>query len=300
MIPCQPTHPCGQRDRCARFGAAGQDAIDASVSVTRRQAWCPMFIDRRGAALIGEELPMQAKPAAIGRPRGTITSRVIALIAQSGTSGMTLADLRQAMPGVPAVSVKFAAQNLKRLTELWTLRWRRITVYLSTPDIEGAKAAFEQRKAEELARQKALKAAAQKRYNLATAMVRQAQRQDQERLRAEHRARVEQAKQDRAAQRVAERERAATLHASKRAEIALNNRLAKKIKNDGTHRPAAERKPEPAAPSITWGPGVKHTISKAPPGRYEVLSAVGPFSSMKPGQYAFEASSCAAKRLEAA
>jgi hypothetical protein len=68
------------------------------------------------------------------------------------------------------------------------------------------------------------------------------------------------------------------------------NRLAAKIKSESLP------KSQPAGPvSIVWPANVKTTVSKAAPGRFEVLDAVGPFSSTKPGQYVFEAASCAAK-----
>lgn len=55
---CQPL-ACNQADRCARANdwPAGDDieltVIDASVCLkTDSGSWCPMFIDRRGVALL--------------------------------------------------------------------------------------------------------------------------------------------------------------------------------------------------------------------------------------------------------
>lgn len=55
---CEPTH-CRQADRCARATdwPTGDDidltVVDASVCLTTdRGSWCPMFIDRRGLALL--------------------------------------------------------------------------------------------------------------------------------------------------------------------------------------------------------------------------------------------------------
>ena len=56
---CQPIG-CKQAANCARATdwPTGDDielqVVDASVSITNRQAWCPMFIDRRGLALQAE------------------------------------------------------------------------------------------------------------------------------------------------------------------------------------------------------------------------------------------------------
>lgn len=109
----------------------------------------------------------------------------------------------------------------------------------------------------------------------------------------ERRARVEAAVAARKAQAMAEKDRKAKLTAAKKAEAAAINRAAKRIKGDGTR--LAEKPPAIVA-TVDMS---QAKITKIPrtPGRYEVLESPGPFSSMRPGQYAFEASSCAARAL---
>lgn len=57
---CEPLG-CRQADRCARANdwPTGDDVelqvVDASVSITGRQSWCPMFIDKRGVALLEQK-----------------------------------------------------------------------------------------------------------------------------------------------------------------------------------------------------------------------------------------------------
>lgn len=69
------------------------------------------------------------------------------------------------------------------------------------------------------------------------------------------------------------------------------NRLAAKLERDSGQRQEPKAKPEP---TIDWSRAVV-TVAAPKVGRYEVLEAVGPFSSLRPGQYAFEAASCAAR-----
>lgn len=56
LARCEPEHlPCPQCGRCARARAEpveGQEAIDASVSLSRAGAWCPMFLDIHASALL--------------------------------------------------------------------------------------------------------------------------------------------------------------------------------------------------------------------------------------------------------
>lgn len=239
-----------------------------------------------------------------GRPRGAVSKAVESAISASGVNGMTLEELRTALPGEKPASIKYAAHNLRDRLSLKVLSHRRLTVYLVPwTDMSAARKAFDERVAAEKLRRRELVREAQRRYferhrqyDLAERRAaRHGQREEQERLRAEHRAKVEQDRIARQAQKQAERDRMALLHASKRAEIALNNRLAKRIKNDGTYDHAAAVRPEPAAPTITWGPRVVRTISKAPPGRFEIQTAPALFSSMRIGEYLDEPCSCAAR-----
>lgn len=77
-----------------------------------------------------------------------------------------------------------------------------------------------------------------------------------------------------------------------RGEMQANNVLAAKIKRN---HPAGQPTPEKPAPAIVWPEHVQVQRIPRSPGRYEVLATPGPFSSKKPGQYVFEAQSCAAR-----
>jgi hypothetical protein len=50
---CKPSRPCAQMLRCARAREAGaEEVVDASVSLHSAGAWCSMFVDVRGLALL--------------------------------------------------------------------------------------------------------------------------------------------------------------------------------------------------------------------------------------------------------
>lgn len=52
LTRCSPVNLCLQRGKCQRFlGGCGRP-IDGSVTLAKPGAWCPMFIDARGAALL--------------------------------------------------------------------------------------------------------------------------------------------------------------------------------------------------------------------------------------------------------
>jgi hypothetical protein len=79
-----------------------------------------------------------------------------------------------------------------------------------------------------------------------------------------------------------------------RAEMRAANEHAAKIRNDGTHEPAKAEQPAPKAVE-TWCAPERHQVTKARPGRYEVLDVPGSFSALKPGQYLSAPASCAAR-----
>lgn len=300
-MPCRPSHDCGQADTCARRSAPGADAIDASATLTKRQPRCPMFIDRRGLALIGEEIPMSnteaAKPAAIiGRPRGEVSKAVEAKIREAGAKGMTLEQLREALPGDKSNSIKWVVKNLKNRHGFRCMSHGRLSVYVAPgTDQDEARKHFEARVVAAKARSAELARETVRRYHRRIAEEGKARRRGQieeaERIRAERRAAVERDKEARAAQRLAEQQRKAQLHASKRAEIAANNRLARRIKQAGAKAPEPVLAAQPAA-AEDWS---RARIVKIPkrPGRYEVLDAEPVFT----GKALLPPTSCAARAL---
>ena len=300
-MPCRPATPCEQASTCARYAAAGADAIDARATLTKRQPWCPMFIDRRGLALIGEEIPVKSNNPT-GRPLGPTSAEALRLIGDSGVRGISLDELRQAMPSHCPQSVKHSAGNLADRSKVKKLAKGRLTVfYPAAVDMEKAAETFAERIAARQAESKRRAKESMQRYLEGRAaelkQIRTARRKGQleeaERIRAAHRAKVQAEKEAREAQRLAEQQRKAQLHASKRSEIGANNRLARKIKGDGTLR-AAEPQVEQPAPVITWGDVPVQKIAHRP-GRYEVLEVPGLFRSLGPGRYADEPASCAAR-----
>ena len=78
-----------------------------------------------------------------------------------------------------------------------------------------------------------------------------------------------------------------------KAEAKAANTVAQAIKT--LDRKPWEPKPKPVPPTVAWCAPERHYKEPTKPGRYEVLDAVGCFSSMKPGQYAFEPASVAAR-----
>lgn len=295
MTPCQPTKPCGQRDRCARPGADGPEPIDASCSITSKQAWCPMFIDKRAGTMSGPN-PSAVK---IGRPRGEVLQKVEALVVEAGAHGLILDEVRKALPGYTDTSLRSALYNLRdRYGFRCITKGSRFGVFTS-PAVsdEAANAAFEARFANDKAAQKEKLRLAQVEYQRRRAeearLRRLGLKEAAEKARMERRARVEAEVAARKAQAIAEKNRKAQLTAAKKAEAAAINRAAKRIKGDGTR---LAEKPVEIVATVDMS---QAKITKIPrtPGRYEVLESPGPFSSMRPGQYAFEASSCAARAL---
>lgn len=68
MTRCSPSRPCPQRSGCARAAAGRGRPVDASISHGAGIP-CPMFIDRRGLALLQRRI--LSSPNAKGEPYGT-------------------------------------------------------------------------------------------------------------------------------------------------------------------------------------------------------------------------------------
>lgn len=236
-----------------------------------------------------------------GRPLGPTSTDALRLISGSGAQGISLDELRQAMPSHCPQSVKHSAGNLADRGKVAKLVHKRLAVYfaLSVPAADAqqslgrrvAAAVADARRRANEASDRYLKNRGENLKQIRTAR-RKGQFEEAERIRAAHRAKVQAEKEAREAQRLAEQQRRDQLHASKRAEIAANNRLAKKIKGDGTHKPREAVKAEPAV--ITWGDVPVQKIAHRP-GRYEVLEVPSIFGSI--GHYDEPASSCMARAL---
>lgn len=233
-----------------------------------------------------------------GRPRGDLSRAVEAAIRESGQAGMTLEQLRQAFPGDQNASLKFAVSNLRDRKGFLCLSEGRLSVYYAPGCCgEEANEIFRSR----IAAMRAASKEKQRQYTrdylarraAEVAAAKAGQKAEAERLRAERKEKVAQEKAARKAQQDAEMQRRAALHASKRKEMEANNILARRIKGDGTRGATKEL----AVPATEDWSRAKVTIAPRTPGRFEVLGSPGPFTSMRPGQYAFEASSCAARAL---
>ncbi len=228
--------------------------------------------------------------------------RVIALVEAAGAAGMTTEQITAALPR-EGDTIRRAACNAVFRGKLWNRRSRKLTLYFahSVPLAVG-EARMALLMAERDAAQAANQRAAQKRYEAKkrqeAAAVRALKREAWERERAE-RQRMAEVTKAAAKVRAADADakpsvRHRTMATLKRGEHALSNALAARIRSDGTRglMPA-----EKAQPTITWPEHVQVQRAARVPGRYEVLDAPGPFSATKPGQYAFEAQSCAARAV---
>lgn len=229
-----------------------------------------------------------------GRPLGFALQAVQELVDAAGARGLTVVEAREKLPGYNAISIKSALHNLHR-----RYGYQMITgvikcgVFVSPGVSENdAEAAYAQRVAEDTARQREIAKAARKRYERRIAEEKRAKRRgDLEaaaKARAERNAKLERERQARQAEReAAQRDK---LHASQRAEISATNRLAKRLKGDGTYD---SNKPQPTRCTVeTWG---NVQVQKIPhqPGRYEVLTAPPTFT----GKELLPPASCMAKAL---
>jgi hypothetical protein len=96
---CQPTG-CKQSADCARANdwPTGDDInlsiVDASVSLTSSQEWCPMFIDMRGADLVA---PSKPEKAAVTRTRYSIEDRIAQVAKLLTPAGITTTQIAAAL-----------------------------------------------------------------------------------------------------------------------------------------------------------------------------------------------------------
>ncbi len=285
MTPCAPKAcACPQAKRCARRSMAGSP-VDYSVSL-RTGRWCPVFIDKRWTETMG-----------IGRPLSDIAQRTLRMIIDAGAQGVSCRQIREAFPDNQETARK-SALNGVHLGRLWNLRSRRLTVYYAHGvDPDAAAETFAARVAERDAGQASLAQARAARNRLRLAALAEGRRDARAALESEREARrlaAQKAHEEREAQRI-ERERdKRTRAAIKREETSLNNRLARRIRGTtcGIVPPA-----QSAPVAVDWSRAVV-TVAPRKLGRYEVLETPGEFAAMKPGQYGFEAQSCAARAAQ--
>ena len=214
-----------------------------------------------------------------GRSLGETGLKAAELIHAAGDAGISTMEMRELLADrTPAArrTVMIAAQRGKFIKR----SFRQLCVYYAptiAPETIGRE--FEARKSDYLLAQVAIKAAANKRWYDAArhkAEVRKAAQLD-------YKARRELAAQQRKATRAAS--------ATRRAEFALTNQWAEKLRGTTC---GIVQVPDKPAPSVDYSRAIV-TVAPRKAGRYEVLEAKGPFSSTRPGQYVFPADGCAAK-----
>lgn len=240
----------------------------------------------------------------------TTTQTLLSTIQQNGLKGLSM-DEAVKLTGVPAVRVCPLLHNLAgrdgRTQRVYSVKvyGKKVRYFdLSIPKAKAQQAV----KPEADAMRRAAKAVAEQkdraRWDRANARLRAirapriaARKAERERIRtlkAEAKRIAEQSRKEVALRKALEseqRKKRAEATAARKAEAALNNALARKIR--GTTRGIVQVQEQPA-PSIDWS-RAHVTVEKARPGRYEVLEVPGMFSAAKPGQYALPASSCSAR-----
>lgn len=238
---------------------------------------------------------------------------VLGFVLQGGSTGASSRELCEALPDLSRSTIHNSAIRLAEKGLLKRRESRQLVVYYDAKfeslEIDED---FAKRCKERDEDQRATKQAATDRANVkakAGRAVRAAQRLAADAVRAAKRAKADQARREREAKQaeaIKARKRSTELAKAKlsagrvtrsnaaRAEMLAANAHAAAIRNDGTHEPAKAEQPAPKVVE-TWCAPERHQITKARPGRYEVLEVAGCFSSMKPGQYAFEPASVAAK-----
>lgn len=247
-----------------------------------------------------------------GRPAVHLP-RVLSFVLKGGNKGASSRELCEALPDLSRSTIHNSALRLTEKGVLKRRESRQLVVYygadFSSLEID---ADFAKRCAERDADQKAIRQAASDRANIKYRKgkaLRAAQRMEADEVRAAKRAAADQARREREAKQaeaIKARKRSAELAKAKlnagrvtrsnsaRAEMRAANEHAAKIRNDGTHEPAKAEQPAPKAVE-TWCAPERHQVTKARPGRYEVLEVPGSFSALKPGQYLGEPASCAAR-----
>lgn len=288
MNACRPTS-CSQASNCLRCQLPGP-AIDASVAL-RSMRWCPIFIDSRAAALMNVELPVR---------RNTTTEKLYSAIKRAGIKGLSMAQAVE-LAGIPAARICPLLHNLTgrdgRIQRVYSLKvYGKRARYF---DLSIPKALAQQAiKPEANAMRRAAKAVADEknraRWERAKAKLRAlrapmvaARKAERERVRAEKldaKRIAEQAKKEAALRKALEaeqRKKRAEATAARKAETALNNRLAQRIR--GTSRGIVPVPPAPVA-NEDWSKA--HVTVAAPKlGRYEVLDAPRMFSALPVGRY---------------
>jgi hypothetical protein len=247
-----------------------------------------------------------------GRPAVHLP-RVLGFVLQGGSNGASSRELCEALPDLSRSTIHNSALRLNEKGMLKRRESRQLVVYYGA-GFDGFEidADFVRRCKERDEDQRATKQAATDRANVkakAGRAVRAAQRLAADAVRAAKRAAADQARREREAKQaeaIKARKRSAELAKAKlsagritranaaRAEMRAANAHAAAIRNDGTHEPAKAEQPAPKAVE-TWCAPERHQITKARPGRYEVLDVPGSFSSLKPGQYESAPVSCAAR-----
>lgn len=243
-----------------------------------------------------------------GRPAINLP-QVLALVLSKGAKGASGLELRTELAHMDKSTIHQTALRLAEKGQLTRRESRQLVVYYDAKaPAEAINSDFAKRCAQRDADQKAVRQAALDRSNVKLRKgraVRAAQRLAADAERAAARAAIDAARREReakqaeavkakkAAQAAEKAGRGSRLRAAF-AEMRAANAHAEKIRNDGTHEPA---RPEPPAPkvTVTWCDPKRHVVSKAPPGRYEVLEVPGSFSALKPGQYESAPVSCAAR-----
>lgn len=214
-----------------------------------------------------------------GRCLGETGLLAAELIHAAGAEGLSTMQMREMLADrTPAArrTVMIAAQRGKFIKR----SYKQLCVYYApTVPLDVIESDFSRRKDDYILAQLAIKAAANKRwYDAAKGRreVREAAKLDA------------QSRRDLAAQR---RKETRAASATKRAEFALTNKWAEKLR--GTTSGIVEV-PDATAPVVDFSRAIV-TVAPRKLGRYEVLDVVGPFGSTKPGQYVFPANGCAAK-----
>lgn len=115
------------------------------------------------------------------------------------------------------------------------------------------------------------------------------------RLRSDAQARTVARHAEKSAKQAQREETAAKKLASATKSMQRKTRSINAVAAAVQRRPMVEAAPAPVVPvAVDWS-RAKVTVAPRKLGRYEVLSVPGSFSATKPGQYVFDAASCAAR-----
>lgn len=301
MQACAPSSGCcPQSENCARRTFPGP-VVDASVSL-RSLPWCPMFIDRRAAALAAEKQAMKLSPQ---------QQSIAAAIEPASERGITVAEIAQ-QTGIKPRVVSMQLHRLRKLPpeaqvmrcvrshlmefRYWPMSATQQHAERVTADIRAREVAEAKRRAmDEQNRRcrewRARRSEQRRQMRLQREAARQRYIEEQARIKAEKAARL--AELSKAAKKVRKLDAEAkkeTRHRPmiplKRGEHALTNAYAAKIKGDGTRGPAPKEKP---APTVTWPAHITVQRATPVPDRWAPTSVAPVFSALPLGQYLSEA-----------